>query len=60
MISMPSLILFLILKIDESHIDHDKVQSIEKSIVTEVPVEPSESSKPLEFPPKVRRSARST
>ena len=45
-------------KVDESHIDHDKVQSIEKSIVTEVPVEPSESSKPIESPPQVR-SARS-
>ena len=48
-------------KIDESHIDHDKVQSTEKSIVeTEVPVEPSESSKPIESPPKVRRSTRIT
>ena len=47
-------------KVDESHIDHDKVQSIEKSIVNEVPVEPSESSKPIESPPKVRRSTRST
>ena len=46
-------------KVDESHIDHNKVQSIEKSIVNEVPVEPSESSKPIESPPKVRRSARS-
>ena len=46
-------------KVDESHIDHDKVQSIEKSIVNEVPVEPSESSKAIESPPKVRRSARS-
>ena len=46
-------------KVDESHIDHDKVQSIEKSIVNEVPVEPSESSKPIESPPKVRRSTRS-
>ena len=45
-------------KVDESHIDHDKVQSTEKSIVNEVPVEPSESSKPIESP-KVRRSARS-
>ena len=44
-------------KIDESHIDHDKMQSIEKSIVeTEVPSEPSE---PVESPPKVRKSARS-
>ena len=46
-------------KVDESHIDHDKVQSIEQSIVNEVPVEPSESSKPIESPPKVRRSTRS-
>ena len=46
---------------DESHIDHDKVQSTEKSIVgTEVPVEPSESSKPIESSPKVRRSTRTT
>ena len=35
-------------KVDESHIDHDKVQSSEKSIVNEVPVEPSESSTPIE------------
>ena len=41
-------------KVDESHIDHDKVQSIEKSIETEVPSETSES------PPKVRRSTRTT
>ena len=47
-------------KVDESHIDHDKVQSIEKSIVNEVPVEPSKSSKPIESPPKVRRSTRTT
>ena len=46
-------------KIDESHTDHDKMQSTEKSIVHEVPVEPSESSKPIESPPRVRRSARS-
>ena len=45
-------------KVDESHIDHDKVQSIEKSIVNEVSAEPSESSKPIESPPKVRRSTR--
>ena len=38
----------------------DRMQSIEKSIVTEVPVEPSESSKPIESPPKVRRLTRST
>ena len=36
-----------------------KCSPIEKSIVNEVPVEPSESSKPIESPPKVRRSARS-
>ena len=47
-------------KVDESNMDHDKVQSVEKSIVNEVPVEPSESSKPIESPPKVRRSTRST
>ena len=47
-------------KIDESHVDHGKVQSIEKSIETEVPVEPIESSKPIESSPKVRRSTRST
>ena len=47
-------------KVDEPHVDHDKMQSTEKSIVTEVPVEPSESSKPIESPPKVRRSTRST
>ena len=47
-------------KVDEPHVDHGKMQSIEKSIVTEVPVEPSESSKPIESPPKVRRSTRST
>ena len=47
-------------KVDESHIDHDKVQSIDKSIVNEVPVEPSEFSKPIESPPKVRRSTRTT
>ena len=33
---------------------------LRKSIVNEVPVEPSESSKPIESPPKVRRSTRST
>ena len=44
-------------KVDESHIDHGKVQSIEKSIETEVPSEPSES---IESPPKVRRSTRKT
>ena len=41
-------------KDDESHIDHDKMQCIEKSIVeTEVP------SEPVESPPNLRRSARS-
>ena len=44
-------------KIDESHIDHDKMQSIEKSIEAEVLSEPSE---PIESPPKVRRSTRTT
>ena len=34
--------------------------SPEQSIVNEVPVEPSESSTPIESPPKVRRSTRST
>ena len=38
-------------KVDESHTDHDKVQSVEQSIVNDVPVEPSESSKPIESPP---------
>ena len=47
-------------KVDEPHVDHNKVQSTEKSIVIELPVEPSESSKPIESPPKVRRSTRST
>ena len=46
-------------KVDEPHVDHDKMQSIEKPIVNEVPVEPNESSKPVESPPKVRRSAKS-
>ena len=41
-------------KIDESHIDHDKVQSIEKSIEAEV------LSEPIESPPKVRRSTSTT
>ena len=47
-------------KVDEPHVDHDEMQSTEKSIVTEVPDEPSESSEPIESPPKVRRSTRST
>ena len=41
----------------ESHIDHDKLQSNEKSIEHVVPSEPVESS---HSPPKVRRSTRST
>ena len=52
MTSMPRLILFLIVEVDEPHVDHDKMQSTEKSIVTEVPIEPSESSKPIESPTK--------
>ena len=41
----------------ESHIDHDKMQSSEKSIEHVVPSEPVETS---HSPPKVRRSTRST
>ena len=33
---------------------------IEKSIINEVPVEPSESSAPIESPPKVTRTTRTT
>ena len=47
-------------KVDESHMDHDKVQSIEQSIINKVPVEPSESSKAIRSPPRVRRSTIST
>ena len=48
-------------KIDEPHIDHDKMQSFEKPIVeTEVPSKPNVPSEPIESPPKVRRSTRTT
>ena len=42
---------------DESHIDHDKMQSSEKTIE---PIEPSEPVETTHSPPKVRRSTRST
>ena len=42
------------LKVDKSHIDHDKMQSIEKTVV-----ETKVSSEPVVSPPKVRRSTRS-
>ena len=36
-----------------------KCSPLRNLLFNEVPVEPSESSKPIESPPKVRRSARS-